>query len=208
MRPRINIFIPLCLVGLLAIHSLRAQEEAREDSEPPVTQLAGTPGRIDGKTPAERAAALVRYASKLKPKDELYPKAAASAFATRDDGLWLRTGDVGVVDADGFITIVDRSKDMIAVGGFKVFPSQVEHVLLQHQAVKEALVIGVKDEYRGEVPRAYVTLAGEATAEGLRDWLNERVGKHERVDAVVLRESLPKTMIGKLDRKALRAEVL
>jgi long-chain acyl-CoA synthetase len=136
------------------------------------------------------------------------PEAAIAAFATRDDGLWLRTGDVGVIDADGFITIVDRSKDMIAVGGFKVFPSQVEHVLLQHPAVKEALVIGVKDEYRGEVPRAYVTLAGEATADQLRDWLNTRVGKHERVDAVVLRDSLPKTMIGKLDRKALRAEVL
>jgi Acyl-CoA synthetases (AMP-forming)/AMP-acid ligases II len=99
---------------------------------------------------------------------------------------------------------------MIAVGGFKVFPSVVEDVILEHPAVKEALVIGVPEEYRGEVPRAYVTLneAGGATAEDLRDWLNAKIGKHERVDQVVIRDALPKTMIGKLDRKTLRAEVL
>ena len=137
------------------------------------------------------------------------PEADADAFATRDDGRWLRTGDVAVIDADGFIRIVDRIKDMIAVGGFKVFPSQVEAVLLGHPAVKEALVIGVADAYHGELPRAYVTLNDGASDDGaaLRDWLNPRLGKHERVESVVVRESLPKTMIGKLDRKALRAEV-
>ncbi len=99
---------------------------------------------------------------------------------------------------------------MIAVGGFKVFPSVVEDVILEHPAVKEALVIGVPEEYRGEVPRAYITLepGATATADELRDWLNARIGKHERVDAIVIRKSLPKTIIGKLDRKALRAEVL
>ena len=66
------------------------------------------------------------------------------------------------------------------------------------------------EDYRGEVPRAYITLQEGAsdTPDTLRDWLNERVGKHERVDEVVIRDELPKTMIGKLDRKALRAEVL
>ena len=99
---------------------------------------------------------------------------------------------------------------MIAVGGFKVFPSQVEDVLLEHEAVKEVLVIGQPDDYRGESPYAYVVLQPGArnTAEELRDWLNSRIGKHERVEQVVLRDDLPKTMIGKLDRKALRAEVL
>lgn len=136
------------------------------------------------------------------------PDADSSAFTDVAGRRWLRTGDVGVLEADGFVRIVDRMKDMIAVGGFKVFPSQVETVLLQHPAVKEALVIGIPDSYRGEVPRAYVTLqAGQSvTAESLHRWLNDRVGKHERCDAVVIRESLPKTMIGKLDRKALRAE--
>ena len=122
---------------------------------------------------------------------------------------WLRTGDVGVIDDDGFVTIVDRLKDMIAVGGFKVFPSQIEAILYRHPAVKEALVIGLPDAYRGEAPRAYVTLAADAGADGaaLRDWLNPRLGKHERVDRVVVREALPKTMIGKLSRKDLMAEV-
>lgn len=137
------------------------------------------------------------------------PEAAAESFATHFGKQWLRTGDVATIDADGFLEIVDRIKDMIAVGGFKVFPSQVEDVLVEHPAVKEALVIGVPDAYRGEAPRAYVTLQAEASEDGeaLAQWLNQRVGKHERVDSVVVREALPKTIIGKLDRKALRAEV-
>lgn len=137
------------------------------------------------------------------------PEAAASAFASRPDGRWLRTGDVAVIDEAGYISIVDRIKDMIAVGGFKVFPSQVEAVLEEHPAIKEVLVIGVPDARMGEMPRAFVTLHEGASEDGasLRDWLNPRVGKHERVDAVVVRSSLPKTMIGKLDRKSLREEL-
>jgi long-chain acyl-CoA synthetase len=123
---------------------------------------------------------------------------------------FLRTGDVAQIDEDGYIKIVDRIKDMIAVGGFKVFPSQVEEVLYKHDAVKEALVIGVPDDYRGETPKAYVALEeGEGiSGEDLKAWLNPQLGKHERVVDVVVREALPKTMIGKLDRKALRAEEL
>jgi long-chain acyl-CoA synthetase len=138
------------------------------------------------------------------------PETDADTFVEIAGKRYLRTGDVARVDADGFLEIVDRIKDMIAVGGFKVFPSVVEDVILEHPAVKEALVIGVPEEYRGEVPRAYVTLQGgaTATAQELADWLNAKIGKHERVDQVVIRESLPKTMIGKLDRKTLRAEVL
>ncbi len=137
------------------------------------------------------------------------PDTAASAFAEHNGERWLRTGDVATIDEDGFLTIVDRIKDMIAVGGFKVFPSQVEAVLLENEAVKEALVIGHPDAYRGEHPVAYVTLASGAGATGaeLKDWLNARVGKHERVEEVVIRAELPRTMIGKLDRKALRAEI-
>ena len=136
------------------------------------------------------------------------PDASARVFVEHGGKQWLRTGDVATLDADGFLAIVDRIKDMIAVGGFKVFPSQVEAVLVQHEAVKEALVIGVPDEYRGESPRAYVTLDAPADPAELERWLNARVGKHERVSGVVVRDELPKTIIGKLDRKALRAEVL
>jgi long-chain acyl-CoA synthetase len=133
------------------------------------------------------------------------PDADAQTFV---DG-WLRTGDVGQIDDEGFIRIVDRLKDMIAVGGFKVFPSQIEAVLYRHPAVKEALVIGLPDAYRGEHPAAYVTLneGEEATGDALKSWLNPQLGKHERVETVVVRQSLPKTMIGKLSRKDLVAEV-
>ncbi len=133
------------------------------------------------------------------------PEADAEVFV----GDYLRTGDVATIDEDGFIFIVDRLKDMIAVGGFKVFPSQVEDVLYKHPYVKEALVIGVPDKYHGEMPRAFVTLQEGANEDGaaLMAWLNPKLGKHERVQSVVVMDVLPKTMIGKLDRKALRAAV-
>jgi long-chain acyl-CoA synthetase len=131
------------------------------------------------------------------------PDATAEVFV---DG-YLRTGDVATIDADGFIYIVDRLKDMIAVGGFKVFPSQIEDILYQHPLVKEALVIGIPDAYLGERPKAFVTTTEPAEGSALMAWLNPQLGKHERVCDVVVRDALPKTMIGKLDRKALRAEL-
>ena len=133
------------------------------------------------------------------------PEADSDSFTA--DG-WLRTGDVAVVEEGGYIRIVDRLKDMIAVGGFKVYPSVIEAHLYEHPAVKEAIVLGVPDAYRGEAPKAFVTLEEgfEVTGEALAAWLNPQIGKHERVIAVEVRSALPKTMIGKLDRKALRAE--
>jgi len=193
------------------------------------------PGSIGQPLPATRMALVDKEdASRLAPPGEPgelviagpqvmqgywnRPDTAASAFTDiagggagiADGTHWLRTGDIAVIEDDGYVRIVDRSKDMIAVGGFKVFPSQVEAVLVQHPAVKEALVIGIPETYHGETPRAYVTLKeGEpAAGDELREWLNDRVGKHERVDAVVIRVAMPKTMIGKLDRKALRQEAL
>ncbi|MDP1025723.1 long-chain fatty acid--CoA ligase [Sphingomonas sp. KR1UV-12] len=139
------------------------------------------------------------------------PDADAEVFVTDAEGRrWLRTGDVGAIDADGFVRVVDRLKDMIAVSGFKVFPSQIEAILHHHPAIKEALVIGLPDPYRGEHPRAYVVLEQDmaVTGETLCAWLNPQLGRHERVDAVVVRDALPKTMIGKLSRKDLLAEVL
>jgi long-chain acyl-CoA synthetase len=173
--------IPATLVRLVD------KEDPTRDAPP------GEPGELVAKGPQMMAG----YWNK--------PEATAEVFV---DG-WLRTGDVATIDEDGFIFIVDRLKDMIAVGGFKVFPSQVEDILYKNAAVKEALVIGVPDAYSGEKPKAFVTLHdGErATGKELMDWLNPQLGKHEKVLDVVVRDSLPKTMIGKLDRKALRAEV-
>jgi len=132
------------------------------------------------------------------------PDADADVFI----GDFIRTGDVGEIDEDGYVRIVDRLKDMIAVGGFKVFPSQVEAVLYHHPMVKEALVIGIPDRYRGEQPKAFVTLAEDAEIDGaaLKDWLNPQLGKHERVCEVEVRLNLPRTLVGKLSRKELVAE--
>jgi long-chain acyl-CoA synthetase len=120
----------------------------------------------------------------------------------------VRTGDVGLIDEDGYVRIVDRLKDMIAVGGFKVFPSTIEKRLYTNDAVKEALVIGIPDTYSGEKPKAFVTLNDGADIAGdeLMAWLNPQLGKHERVVAVEVRKSLPKTLVGKLSRKELVAE--
>ena len=97
---------------------------------------------------------------------------------------------------------------MITVGGFKVFPSQVEAVLYRHPAIREALVIGTPDAYLGERPKAFVTLKADMEASGadLLEWLNPQLGKHERVKEVEVRAQLPKTLIGKLSRKELVAE--
>lgn len=190
-------------------------------------EVAGRPGTIGQPLPATR----LRLVDKENPQAPVAagepgeiivagpqimkgywgrPDADAEVFVTDAAGTrWLRTGDVGTIDADGFIKIVDRLKDMIAVGGFKVFPSQIETALYANPAVKEALVIGIPDTYRGEHPRAYVTLNDGASVTGaaLRDWLNPRLGKHEQVDEVVVRATMPKTMIGKLSRKDLVAEI-
>ncbi|NIJ37957.1 long-chain acyl-CoA synthetase [Sphingopyxis panaciterrae] len=133
------------------------------------------------------------------------PDADKDSFT--EDG-WLRTGDVATIDDEGYVRIVDRLKDMIAVGGFKVYPSVIEAHLHEHPAVKEAIVLGVPDSYRGEVPKAFVTLEDgfDISGDALAAWLNPQLGKHERVSTVEVRLNLPKTMIGKLDRKALRAE--
>ena len=136
-----------------------------------------------------------------------YWRADQARIEPLDGGLF-RTGDVGTIDPEGYLRIVDRIKDMINVGGFKVFPSQLEAVLSAHPAVGEVLVIGIPDKRVGERPKAFVVLrdGAEATTSELSAFLNAKVGKHERVDRIELREALPRTLIGKPDRKALAAE--
>jgi len=132
------------------------------------------------------------------------PKETEAVFV---DGA-LRTGDVGYLDEDGYLFIVDRIKDMILSGGYNVYPRVIEEALYEHPAVREAVVIGVPDEYRGQSAKAFVTLnAGvPATPESLLEFLGERLNKIERPREIEIRESLPKTLIGKLSKKELVAE--
>ncbi len=119
---------------------------------------------------------------------------------------FIRTGDVGRFDADGFLVLLDRKKDMIISGGFNVYPSDLEAVLHAHPAVADAAVVGVPSERWGETPLACVVLRAdqEATAEELRAWVNAQVGKTQRLHAVELLATLPRSAIGKVLKRELR----
>ena len=120
----------------------------------------------------------------------------------------LRTGDVGYVDEDGYVFLVDRIKDVIIASGFKIYPRNVEEAIYAHHAVAECVVIGVPDPYRGQTVKAFVALrAGEAlTEEELLAFLKPRLSAIEMPKRVEFRASLPKTQIGKLSKKALQEE--
>ena len=115
------------------------------------------------------------------------------------------------MDADGFIYLVDRKKDLIISGGFNVYPQIIEQALYEHPDIEEAAVIGIPDDYRGEAAKAYVKLKAGApplTLESLTAFLAPRLGKHEMPRALEIRAALPRTSVGKLSRKALRDEML
>jgi long-chain acyl-CoA synthetase len=131
---------------------------------------------------------------------------AETAEALRDG--WLYTGDIGERDADGYLYIRDRRKDMVIVGGYNVYPREVDEVLMAHPAVLEAAAIGAPDAYRGEVVHAYVVLrpGANATADALRDHCASQLAKYKVPAAVAIVAALPKTGVGKIDRKALRGK--
>ena len=134
------------------------------------------------------------------------PEATAASMTA--DGFF-RTGDVAIMDDDGFIFIVDRTKDMLLCGGCNVYPRNIEEAIYTHPSVAEVSVIGVPDAYRGQSPKAFVVLkAGAATLtlDALKTFLADKLGKHEMVQELALRTELPKTPVGKLSKKELYAE--
>ena len=129
------------------------------------------------------------------------PGATAETFLNG----WLRTGDLAVTDADGYIFIVDRKKDMIIVGGFNVYPREIEEVLYCHPKVAEAAVIGVEDSIRGETPKAFVVVkeGEELTQKEVMGFLKERLALYKLPRVVEFRDSLPKNATGKVLKKLL-----
>jgi long-chain acyl-CoA synthetase len=123
------------------------------------------------------------------------------------DGF-LRTGDVAIMDENGYFSIVDRIKDLIICSGYNVYPRRIEEAIYEHPAVEEVTVIGIPDPYRGEAPKAFIKLkAGmTATANDILKHLEPKLSKIEMPAAIEFRDSLPKTMIGKLSKKELTAE--
>jgi long-chain acyl-CoA synthetase len=133
-------------------------------------------------------------------------KPGETAETIRDG--WLHTGDVARMDEDGYFYIVQRKKDMIIVSGFNVYPNEVEEVLFTHPAVKEAAVIGVPDDYRGEAVKAFIVLKPEAgaAAEEIIEFCRERLARYKVPASIVFAESLPKSAVGKVLRRELREE--
>jgi long-chain acyl-CoA synthetase len=135
-----------------------------------------------------------------------YEKPDATASTITPEG-WLRTGDVGVMDEDGFVKIVDRIKDMILVSGFNVYPNEIEEVLASHPKVLEAAAIGVPDEKSGEAVKVFVVKKDASlTQEEVMAHCNENLTGYKRPRVVVFRDELPKTNVGKILRRALRDE--
>lgn len=130
------------------------------------------------------------------------------ATAATMPGGRLRTGDVAIIDQDGWVYLVDRLKDQINVSGYKVWPREVEDALYEHPAVHEAAVVGAPDEYRGEVVVAYVSLGDGATAdaEELIAFARERLAAYKAPRRVHVIDELPKTQTGKIRRNVLREE--
>ncbi len=133
------------------------------------------------------------------------PEATAAAF---HEG-WFLTGDVAIMDRDGWFYIVDRKKDMINASGFKVWPREVEDVLYQHPAVREAAVVGIADAYRGESVKAVVSLRPDyqqpVTAEEIAAFCKERLASYKVPRVVEFMDEIPKTPSGKFLRRALRS---
>jgi long-chain acyl-CoA synthetase len=128
---------------------------------------------------------------------------------TLRDG-WLYTGDIGRVDEDGYLYIVDRKKDMIIASGYNIYPRDIEEVLYEHPAVQEAVVIGIPDKYRGEGVKAILVLKSgkDANEDEIKAYCRENLAAYKVPNVVEFRDQLPKTAVGKILRRALRDEAL
>jgi long-chain acyl-CoA synthetase len=137
-----------------------------------------------------------------------YNNPEGTAAAIRDG--WLYTGDMGRFDPDGYLYVVDRKKDMIITGGYNIYPAEVENVLYKNPKIAMVTVIGVPDEIKGEIAKAYVVLKEGQTADAAEiiEFCRERIAKYKAPRAVEFRDTLPTTPTGKILKRTLREEVL
>jgi long-chain acyl-CoA synthetase len=138
------------------------------------------------------------------------PEETAYALEQTPNGARLHTGDIGYMGDDGFTYIVDRLKDMILTGGFNVYPRNVEEAIYKHPKVEECVVVGLPDEFRGQIVKAFVKLRSEQTmtASEMKAFLEDKLGPVEIPKFVEFRDLLPKTTVGKLSRKMMLEEEL
>lgn len=133
------------------------------------------------------------------------PEATAESFTA--DGQWLRTGDVAVIDEDGFVKIVDRIKDMILVSGFNVYPNEIEDVVAAHPAVENCAAIGIDDDKTGEAVKLFIVASdSNVTVEEIRNFCREKLTAYKVPRHVEFRDELPMTPVGKILRRELKDE--
>lgn len=122
-------------------------------------------------------------------------------------GGWFHTGDIGLLDEEGYLKIVDRKKELILCSGFNVYPSDLENIMSRHLAILEVAVIGVPDDYRGESPKAYVVLKphskGEVTEDDIINWCKENMATYKRPRKIQFLDALPKSGAGKILKRLL-----
>ena len=135
-------------------------------------------------------------------------KTREAQWIAPDGRVFIRTGDVGRFDEDGFLKLMDRRKDMIISGGFNIYPSDLEGILSKHPAVQECAVVGIKSVDWGETPLAFAVLRPgmSATADELREFANSKLGKTQRISKIEIVDSLPRSAIGKILKRELRDE--
>jgi acyl-CoA synthetase (AMP-forming)/AMP-acid ligase II len=131
-----------------------------------------------------------------------FNKPDATAACMTDDG-WFKTGDVAMVDEDGWFYIVDRVKELIKYKGLQVAPAELEAVLLSHPAIADAAVIPIADDDAGEIPKAFVVLRAELSTEAIMAFVAERVSPYKKVRAVEITDAIPKSPSGKILRRLL-----
>ncbi len=171
-------------------HDMRVLDEDGRELPP------GSVGEVVGRSPAAMMTAYHNQPGKTRDAE----------WYDAQGQRYIRTGDVGCFDAQGFLTLMDRGKDMVISGGFNIYPSDLEAVLRQHPAVAEAAVIGVPSEEWGESPAAYVVAkAGASDApESIRQWANAQLGKTQRLAGLRFISELPRSDIGKVLKRELR----
>ena len=118
---------------------------------------------------------------------------------------WLRTGDIALMNSQGYVKLVDRLKDMVLVSGFNVYPNEIEDILALHPKILEAGVIGIKDDYSGEVVKAFIVKKDPSlTEEEVRDYCRRELSAYKCPKQIVFVDNLPKSNVGKILRKELR----
>ena len=135
-------------------------------------------------------------------------KTKEAEWFSPDNKRFIRTGDIGYFDNDGFLVLMDRKKDMIISGGFNIYPSDLELVLSVHPQVQEASVVGVPSKEWGETPVAFVVLKNKSNVKtdtsSILEWANQKLGKFQRISELLIVEELPRSHIGKVLKRELR----